>query len=136
MKLTASIAALIISISATANVLAHNKVVVIPLNDSNGSSVPIRIYYGSVTGFGALESGNIVAASRISEGVYSLEIDGDVGGCALNATKGSQGGGASNLYGNVNASVPSAGNTMTVRTRNNTLALDDTDFHFTAICPK
>lgn len=133
MKLTASIAALIISISATTNVLAHNKVVVVPLNDN---SVPIRIYYGSVTGSGVLETGNIVAASRSSEGVYSLEIDGDVGGCALNVTKGSQGGGASNLYGNVNASVPSAGSTMTVRTRNNTLTLDDTDFHFTAICPK
>ena len=108
----------------------------VPLNDSNGNSVPLRIYYGSVTGSGVLETGNIVAASRSSEGVYSLEIDGDVGGCALNVTKGSQGGGASNLYGNVNASVPSAGSTMTVRTRNNTLTLDDTDFHFTAICPE
>ena len=133
MKLTVLTAALVISTSMTTNAFAHNKVVVVPLNNN---SVPIRIYYGSVRAAGSLETGNITSTTRSSEGVYSLNIDGDVGGCALTVTKGSQGGGVSTIYGKINASVPSSGPSITIRTRNNDGNLDDTDFHFTAICPQ
>ena len=112
--------------------LAQNNVVVVPL----GENIPLRIYYGSVRSVGSLETGNIQSSSRGSEGVYNLEFGASVTGCAVTVTKGSQGGGLSNIAGNINAAVPSSGTEITVRTRDGSLTLDDTDFHFIAVCPR
>jgi hypothetical protein len=111
---------------------AHNKVVVVPL----GENVPLRIYYGSVRSLGSLETGNIDSSSRTAAGSYSLNVGDDVGGCAVTVTKGSQGSGSSNIYGNITANVPNSGTVIFVRTRDSAGTLDNTDFHFTAICPK
>ncbi|MEO1078967.1 MAG: hypothetical protein AAFY29_05375 [Pseudomonadota bacterium] len=101
-----------------------------------GEGPPVRVYYGSVQGIGSLETGNIDLAIRSSEGIYSLETGANVSGCAITVTKGSQGAGSANVFGNITAGVPSSGTAFSVRTRDSSGSLDDTDFHFIAICPK
>ncbi len=123
-----SIATLLL-LSSSAN--AADKVVVVPLGDNPS----VRIYYGSVQTTGELETGNAVGSVRNSEGNYTINVGGPVGGCAATVSKGSQAGGASNIYGNVTVSISSAGNTFTVRTRDSSGTSDDTDFHFIMICP-
>ena len=111
---------------------AHNKVVVVPL----GADIPVRIYYGSVTELGALETGNIDSASQFSTGRYDLDFGSPVFGRAITVTKGTQGsGGTGNITGNMFISVPITGNIIRVTTYNSTFAVNDTDFHFTSICP-
>ena len=111
---------------------AHNKVVVIPLA---GDSPPIRLFYGSVTGAGALETGNIVSSSRTAVGRYRLETGQSIGGCAVTVTKGPQSSGSFNIYGNVTAGVSHLVTYISVTTRDSAGQLNNSDFHFTAMCP-
>ncbi len=111
---------------------AQDRVLFIPIKDDP----PVRLYYGSVTGAGTLETGNIESASRSSTGRYTLETGETVSGCAVTVTKGSQSGGSSNTYGNVNATVPATGTAISVSTRDSGGVLNNTDFHFIAICPR
>ncbi len=133
MKTVTLVFTLLLGFCCVSPLWAHNKVVVVPLNSNN---VPIRIYYGSVTSTGSLETGNAVSSIRNSVGYYTIEVGEPVQGCSLTATKGTQGTGTVHVLANATTYVLSSGTAFNVRMRDGNGANRDTDFHFTAICPK
>jgi hypothetical protein len=135
-RLRLSLLLIIISLVLTVlPVLAHDKVVVVPL----GGKAPVRIFYGSVNPNGYLETGNAVSGTRVSVGSYRIDFGEPTAGCAVTVTKGLQNGGFTNIAGNINAHAPAltlgGENMIDVRTYDGGFLPNDAEFHFTAICP-